>query len=237
MRRAASPARFKRRARAEPPEKRGKMELSSGCIEELLQRSLERRERLDTALLETLRRARDMDKELCDTEARLSQRLLQAQAEAQRLRDRSRELDTELDTAQQALSTAREKTPALRQTQQELQQQLEQLRKEEQEEEEQDVHPDVYVAQLYYEISRIDLDFSAEPGCIRGVHYGPEIAVPLELDTREHSHTFVSDYLWGMVPTTWGPRRAPRLPGDRPAETPSPPSDPGTPPQNPEPLQ
>uniref|UniRef100_A0A674GHW2 Kinetochore protein Spc24 n=1 Tax=Taeniopygia guttata TaxID=59729 RepID=A0A674GHW2_TAEGU len=94
---------------------------------------------------------------------------------------------------------------------------LEELRErhqeeEEEEEDEQSLPPDVYVAQLYYEISRIDWDCSAEPGRIRGVHYGPDIAVPLDLDAAQHSGTFVSDYLWGLVPTEWRPRRPPVLP-------------------------
>ncbi|NXY17268.1 SPC24 protein, partial [Atrichornis clamosus] len=60
-----------------------------------------------------------------------------------------------------------------------------------------------YMAQLYYEISRIDWDYQAEPGRIRGIHYGPDIAVPLDLDKTQHSRTFISDYLWSLVPTEW----------------------------------
>ncbi|XP_066196517.1 kinetochore protein Spc24, partial [Sylvia atricapilla] len=105
----------------------------------------------------------------------------------------------------------------LRRAKEELQQQLKQLEEEEEEEEKQDLHPDVYVAQLYYEISRIDLDYSAEPGRIRGIHYGPDIAVPLDVDTGAHSRTFISDLLWGMVPTQWGPRRAHGLALDPPS--------------------
>lgn len=44
------------------------------------------------------------------------------------------------------------------------------------------------------------------------VHYGPDIAVPLDMDGGQHSGTFISDYLWGLVPTQWGPRRAPLQP-------------------------
>ncbi|KAM4880163.1 kinetochore protein Spc24 [Sylvia borin] len=192
-------------------------EVSSGCTEELLRRGLECRERLDERMLETERRARGLAQGLAEAEARLSQRLLRAQADAQRLRDRAHELDTELDTAQRALSTARDTTQALRRAKEELQQQLKQLQEEEEEEEKQGLHPDVYVAQLYYEISRIDLDYSAEPGRIRGIHYGPDIAVPLDMDRGAHSRTFISDFLWGLVPTQWGPRRAHGLSRDPPS--------------------
>uniref|UniRef100_A0A8C3UIA9 Uncharacterized protein n=1 Tax=Catharus ustulatus TaxID=91951 RepID=A0A8C3UIA9_CATUS len=67
--------------------------------------------------------------------------------------------------------------------------------------------------QLYYEISRIDWDYTAEPGRIRGIHYGPDIAVPLDMDGSQHSGIFISDFLWGLVPTQWGPRRPPCPPG------------------------
>lgn len=47
---------------------------------------------------------------------------------------------------------------------------------------------------------------------IAKVHYGPDIAVPLDMDEAQHSRTFISDYLWGLVPTEWRPRRPPVLP-------------------------
>ncbi|NXN96965.1 SPC24 protein, partial [Rhinopomastus cyanomelas] len=87
-----------------------------------------------------------------------------------------------------------------------------------------------YVTQLYYKISRIDWDYEAEPGQIRGsecplpprspltpptplynpllslppqVHYGPAIAQPIAIDSSRHSRCFLSDYLWSLVPTAW----------------------------------
>uniref|UniRef100_A0A674GP44 Uncharacterized protein n=1 Tax=Taeniopygia guttata TaxID=59729 RepID=A0A674GP44_TAEGU len=175
---------------------------------------------------------------LAEAEARLLARLAAAQADVRRLRGRGQELDTELERARGALSAARDRSrypwgglggfwgdlgflggfgvfggdlgPSSRRV---------------------SGHRDpkpplsapqtpvsppnphsVYVAQLYYEISRIDWDCSAEPGRIRGVHYGPDIAVPLDLDAAQHSGTFVSDFLWGLVPTEWRPRRPPVLP-------------------------
>ncbi|XP_058684559.1 kinetochore protein Spc24 [Poecile atricapillus] len=188
-------------------------ELSSGCTEELLQRGLECRERLDRRLLDTQTRAWGLAQALAEAEAALRRRLQEAQADVRRLRGRRQQLDTELQRAQGALSGARDATRALRRDKEELQEKLRQLeRDKEEEEEEHGLPPDVYVAQLYYEISRIDWDYSAEPGRIRGIHYGPEIAVPLDMDEAQHSGTFVSDYLWGLVPTEWRPRRPPVLP-------------------------
>ncbi|XP_068034979.1 kinetochore protein Spc24, partial [Anomalospiza imberbis] len=210
-------------------------ELSSGCTEELLRRGLQRRERLHRRLRDTQSRARELAQGLAEAEARLCRRLAAAQADVQRLRGRRQELDTELERARGNLSSARDKTQypgpwapflgggpvaltpslptALRRGLEELQEQLRRLERDrEEEEEEHSLPPDVYVAQLYYEISRIDWDCSAEPGRIRGIHYGPDIAVPLDVDAAQHSGTFVSDYLWGLVPTEWRPRRPPVLP-------------------------
>ncbi|XP_064557631.1 kinetochore protein Spc24 [Zonotrichia leucophrys gambelii] len=190
-------------------------QLSSGGVEELLRRGLQRRERLHRRLREAQGRARELAQGLSEAEAGLCHRLRGAQADAQRLRGRRQELDTELCQAQGSLGTARDRTQALRRALQELQEQLQQNQDEE--DEEQSLPPDVYVAQLYYEISRIDWDCSAEPGRIRGVHYGPDIAVPLDLDGAQHSGTFVSDFLWGLVPTEWRARRPPVLPREPPA--------------------
>ncbi|KAM6233195.1 kinetochore protein Spc24 [Porphyrio hochstetteri] len=60
-----------------------------------------------------------------------------------------------------------------------------------------------YVTQLYYKISRIDWDYEAEPAQIRGIHYGPDVAQPIDIDSSRHSRCFVSDYLWNLVPTAW----------------------------------
>ncbi|KAM4754569.1 kinetochore protein Spc24 [Cyanocitta cristata] len=184
-------------------------ELRSGCTEELLRRGLERRERMETRLLETQSKARDIAKDLAEAEAKVLQRFQEVQADVQRLRGRSRELDTELEQARGMLSGAKDKTQALRLELEELQEQLRQL---EEDKEDPSIPPDVYMAQVYYEISRIDWDCSAGPGRIRGIHYGPDIAVPLDMDEAQHSRTFISDYLWGLVPTEWRPRRPPVLP-------------------------
>ncbi|XP_025923811.1 kinetochore protein Spc24, partial [Apteryx rowi] len=60
-----------------------------------------------------------------------------------------------------------------------------------------------YVTQLYYKISRIDWDYEAGPTQVKGIHYGPEIAQPIDIDSSQHSRCFVSDYLWSLVPTAW----------------------------------
>ncbi|KAM6038296.1 kinetochore protein Spc24 [Chlamydotis macqueenii] len=69
--------------------------------------------------------------------------------------------------------------------------------------EEEAVPSATYVTQLYYKISRIDWDYEAEPAQIKGIHYGPDIAQPIDIDGSRHSRCFISDYLWSLVPTAW----------------------------------
>ncbi|NXL40901.1 SPC24 protein, partial [Glaucidium brasilianum] len=90
-----------------------------------------------------------------------------------------------------------------------LRQELEELREEsrrleeDMEREDEAVPSAAYVTQLYYKISRIDWDYEAEPAQIKGIHYGPDIAQPIAIDSSQHSRCFISDYLWSLVPTTW----------------------------------
>uniref|UniRef100_A0A8D0DTL7 Kinetochore protein Spc24 n=1 Tax=Salvator merianae TaxID=96440 RepID=A0A8D0DTL7_SALMN len=66
-----------------------------------------------------------------------------------------------------------------------------------------DDEANMYLVQLYYLICHIDWDYSCEPSIIKGIHYGPDIAQPINLDTRLHSRCFINDYLWNLVNTSW----------------------------------
>ncbi|KAL1781691.1 kinetochore protein Spc24 [Sigmodon hispidus] len=61
----------------------------------------------------------------------------------------------------------------------------------------------VYVAQLYHRISKIEWDYECEPGTIKGIHHGPTVALPIHLDSTQHSQKFIIDYLWSLVDTEW----------------------------------
>uniref|UniRef100_A0A8C8SE99 Kinetochore protein Spc24 n=1 Tax=Pelusios castaneus TaxID=367368 RepID=A0A8C8SE99_9SAUR len=65
------------------------------------------------------------------------------------------------------------------------------------------INSTTYVAQLYYKISRIDWDYECEQQQIKGIHHGPAIAQPIDIDGSQHSKSFVSDYLWSLVDTAW----------------------------------
>lgn len=60
-----------------------------------------------------------------------------------------------------------------------------------------------YLAQLYHKATKIDWDYSAEPTLIKGIHYGGDIAKPINIDSTKHSKSFICDYLWSLLPTDW----------------------------------
>ncbi|XP_033983027.1 kinetochore protein Spc24 [Trematomus bernacchii] len=61
----------------------------------------------------------------------------------------------------------------------------------------------VYVSQLYHVITRIKWEYDTPPNVLKGVHYGPDLATPINLDTCSLSPCEVSDQLWSFVSTEW----------------------------------
>ncbi|GAB0201808.1 kinetochore protein Spc24 [Grus japonensis] len=157
--------------------------LLSDWADNLLRRSLDKRTRMDNKLLLSQATATQLVKELSTAEETVAQNLLERESQLQRSLRRLRDLEEELE-----LEELREESRRL----------------EEDTEREDDAVPSAaYVTQLYYKISRIDWDYEAEPAQIKGIHYGPDIAQPIDIDSSRHSRCFVSDYLWSLVPTAW----------------------------------
>uniref|UniRef100_UPI0037E7A4B6 kinetochore protein Spc24 n=1 Tax=Semicossyphus pulcher TaxID=241346 RepID=UPI0037E7A4B6 len=61
----------------------------------------------------------------------------------------------------------------------------------------------VYVAQVYYLIAKIKWEYDTQPNVLKGVHYGADLATPINIDTSVRSRSDVSDQLWGFVSTEW----------------------------------
>ncbi|XP_071330596.1 kinetochore protein Spc24 isoform X3 [Trachinotus anak] len=59
----------------------------------------------------------------------------------------------------------------------------------------------VYVAQVYYLITKIKWEYDTPPNILKGVHYGADLATPINIDTSMRSRSDVSDQLWGFVNT------------------------------------
>ncbi|XP_039979705.1 kinetochore protein Spc24 isoform X2 [Xiphias gladius] len=61
----------------------------------------------------------------------------------------------------------------------------------------------VYVAQVYYIITKIKWEYDTPPNILKGVHYGADLATPINIDTSMRSRSDISDQLWGFVSTDW----------------------------------
>ncbi|XP_066842564.1 kinetochore protein Spc24 [Anser cygnoides] len=167
-----------------------------------LRRSLDKRRRAEDKLLGVQAAAAQTVTELAAAEEAVARSLLERERELQRGRRRLRELEEEAARAREAGAALQAANDALRQELEELRGQSRRL-EEGGEREDEAVPSAAYVTQLYYKISRIDWDYEAEPARIKGIHYGPDIAQPIDIDGRQHSRCFVSDYLWSLVPTAW----------------------------------
>ncbi|XP_064899909.1 kinetochore protein Spc24 isoform X1 [Columba livia] len=168
----------------------------------LLQRSLDKRTRADDKLLGAQATAARLLRELTAAEETVARTLLERESELQRLLRRLRDLEQELERAREVGAELQSSHDALRRELEELREQSRRL-EEETERDEDAVPSAAYVTQLYYKISRIDWDYGTEAAQIKGIHYGPDIAQPIDIDGSRHSRCFVSDYLWSLVPTTW----------------------------------
>ncbi|XP_068435219.1 kinetochore protein Spc24 isoform X2 [Clinocottus analis] len=61
----------------------------------------------------------------------------------------------------------------------------------------------IFVAQLYHLITKIKWEYDTPPNILKGVHYGADLATPINTDTSTRSRSDVSDQLWGFVSTEW----------------------------------
>ncbi|XP_030649891.1 kinetochore protein Spc24 [Chanos chanos] len=119
----------------------------------------------------------------------------------------------ELEKLEQEIQHCAAKSNTLESEHQFLQRELERLRESEQEIQslQQEVDEDttevipsaIYLAQLYYKVTKIKLELDTEPHILRGVHYGTDLASPINIDTTARSPCAVSDELWSLVSTDW----------------------------------
>lgn len=167
-----------------------------------LRRSLEKRSRAEDRLLAAQSSAAHLVTQLTAVEEATARSLLEREEELQSCRRRRRELQEEMERVREATESLRATNCALRQELEELRERSRRLQ-EDGEREDDGVPSAAYVTQLYYKISRIDWDYEVEPARIKGIHYGPDIAQPINMDSSHHSRCFISDYLWSLVPTAW----------------------------------
>ncbi|XP_051569718.1 kinetochore protein Spc24-like [Myxocyprinus asiaticus] len=119
----------------------------------------------------------------------------------------------EIERMEQEVQRSLSKSHNLKSEQEFLQRELERLRDAEQEIQtlQQEVDEDttevipsaIYIAQLFYKVTKIKLEVDTEPHILRGVHYGADVATPINIDTSARSPCEVSDELWSLVNTEW----------------------------------
>ncbi|KAK6468852.1 kinetochore protein Spc24 isoform X1 [Huso huso] len=173
---------------------------------EMLRKAVDKQRLIWEHFHQTEKTASQLMSELMQAEERVAQKVLDAEqqknrglGELERLEkelwgaaSRNNKLGAEVDFLQKELE-------ALKETEKEMQHLQEEI-----DEDTTVVIPSaVYKAQLYHNVTKIKWDHGAEPHILRGVHYGADIATPINFDTTQQSETFVSNYLWSLVSTEW----------------------------------
>ncbi|XP_062263200.1 kinetochore protein Spc24 [Platichthys flesus] len=145
-------------------------------------------------------------KEEAQIEESVSQRLLDMEEEKQQ---RDQELQTLEEQLRQCIAKSQITDSELQFLKGELESvrstehQLETLQSEVDEDTTEVIPSAVYVAQVYYLITKIKWEYDAPPNTLKGVHYGADLATPVNIDTSVQSRSNVSDRLWDFVSTKW----------------------------------
>ncbi|KAM6957090.1 kinetochore protein Spc24 [Aplochiton taeniatus] len=156
--------------------------------------------------VETKKIVTNILKDISQAEERVGQRLLDMEGQKSRAEQELKNLEQEVQRC-----TARNQT--MDSELQFLQKQLESLKNSEQElqslqhevdDDTTEVIPSaIFVAQLYHKVTKIKWEHDTEPHILKGVHYGSELATPINMDTSVLSHCVVSDDLWAFVNPGW----------------------------------
>nr|XP_055050680.1 kinetochore protein Spc24 [Misgurnus anguillicaudatus] len=124
--------------------------------------------------------------------SQMMQEIEEIEHDLQRNLSRSQILDSELEFLQKELERLRDAEQEIQTLQQEVDQDTTEV-----------IPSAIYVAQLYCKVTKIKLEVDTEPHILRGVHYGGDVAVPINIDTSTRSPCEVSDELWSLVNTEW----------------------------------
>uniref|UniRef100_A0A3Q3WCL8 Kinetochore protein Spc24 n=1 Tax=Mola mola TaxID=94237 RepID=A0A3Q3WCL8_MOLML len=145
-------------------------------------------------------------RDVAQTEECAGQRLLD-------MEEQKKQRESELERVEEQLKQYTAKSQLTDSELQFLQRELESLRNTEHElhtlqievdEDTTEVIPSaVYVAQVYYLITKIKWEYDTQPNILKGVHYGADLVTPINIDTSIRPRTEVSDQLWDFVSTEW----------------------------------
>ncbi|XP_010872828.1 kinetochore protein Spc24 isoform X2 [Esox lucius] len=132
---------------------------------------------------------------LLDVEVQKSQaerELVSLEQELQQCIARSQTMDSELQFLQGELESLRDSEQELQTLQQEVNDDTTEV-----------IPSAIYMAQLYHQVTKIKWEYDVEPHILKGVHYGADLATPINIDTSTRSPCSVSDELWRFVSTEW----------------------------------
>ncbi|XP_029913999.1 kinetochore protein Spc24 [Myripristis murdjan] len=145
-------------------------------------------------------------KDIGQTEESVGQRLLdmeeqknQKEQELESLEEQLRQYTAKSQMTDSELQFLQKEFESLRNAEHELQS----LQQEVDEDTTEVIPSAVFIAQLYYKVTKIKWEHDTEPHILKGVHYGADLATPINIDTSVRSRSDVSDQLWGFVSTEW----------------------------------
>ncbi|KAK1877171.1 Kinetochore protein Spc24 [Dissostichus eleginoides] len=156
--------------------------------------------------VETKRLVTQILKDMSQLEEAAGQRLMDMEEEKNR---REEELQILEDQLRKSSAKSQMTDSELQFLQRELESlriddhELEVLRSEVEEDTTEIIPSAVYVAQVYHLITKIKWEYDTPPNVLKGVHYGPDLATPINMDTCSLSPCEVSDQLWSFVSTEW----------------------------------
>ncbi|XP_036943487.1 kinetochore protein Spc24 [Acanthopagrus latus] len=145
-------------------------------------------------------------KDMAQTEESAGQRLLdmeeekkQRENELANLGEQLRQCTAKSQITDSELQFLQRELESLRNTEHELQS----LQNEVDEDTTEVIPSAVYVAQVYYLITKIKWEYNTPANILKGVHYGADLATPINIDTSMRPRSDISDQLWDFVSTEW----------------------------------
>uniref|UniRef100_W5MLX8 Kinetochore protein Spc24 n=2 Tax=Lepisosteus oculatus TaxID=7918 RepID=W5MLX8_LEPOC len=180
--------------------------ITNSNAEKTVKTAMEKQTLILSRLLETRKSAAQLVSDLLHTEEKVAHDLLDIQSQRNGVLEELDKLEKELqksksrkDMLQAEIEFLQKEIDSLREAEREVQ-----VLQAEVDEDTTEIIPSTkYIVQLYHKVTKIKWDFNTEPDILRGVHFGKDIVTPINLDTREHSEGFISDYLWSLVSTEW----------------------------------
>ncbi|XP_029440133.1 kinetochore protein spc24-like isoform X2 [Rhinatrema bivittatum] len=180
--------------------------LCTGESNKLLEKTLEKQEKMLDLLLETEATASHIIQDFLAVEKSVAEKLIGVEAKKQSGLSKLHEIERELKEVSAENTNLEAELKFLMKELEELREmedEMERMQKEVDEDTTTTIPSAVYLAQLYHKVTRIQWDYDCDPTLIRGIHYNGDLAQPIEMDSKQHSGSSVCDYLWSLVSTEW----------------------------------